>query len=99
MSNQKNYKMKRFMYAAMLLLGLSMVSTSCDNSIEGTAKRDAKAYVKALEDGDSKAEAKASKRSLEHAKNYDMNGKTGDCERYKQAYAKYLEMYVDKATK
>lgn len=87
------------MYAVVLLLGLSMISTSCDNSIEGTAKRDAKAYVKALEDGDSEAEAKASKRSLEHARNYDMNGKSGDCERYKQAYAKYLEQYVKEATK
>lgn len=91
--------MKKLMYAVMLLLGLGIVNTSCDNSIEGTAKRDAKAYVDALEDGDSEAEREASKRSHEHANYYDMKGKPGDFERYKQAYAKYLQMYVDEATK
>ena len=29
MSNQKNYKMKKMMYAVMLLLGLSMIGVSC----------------------------------------------------------------------
>ena len=49
MSNQKNCKIKRFVYAAMLLLGLSMISVSCSTSPEAQAKEDAKVMNRALE--------------------------------------------------
>lgn len=88
--------MKKIMYAVVLLLGLSMTNVSCSTSPEAQAKKDAKAFYKALEDDDEEAERKASQKSHEHARNYDMNGKPGEFERYRDAYAKYLEEYVSK---
>ena len=85
--------MKKLIYAVMLLLGLSMVNTSCDNSIEGTAKRDAKRYVDALVDEDEEAISKANKLTDMHAHS------CGDYDRYKEAFAKYAGEYLDEAMK
>lgn len=84
--------MKRFMYAVMLLLGLSMVSVSCSSSPEKDARRDAKAYCRTLDKGDAKAEQKAVQQSDEHAAYYDSKG---EYSRYRDAYTEYLKNQCD----
>ena len=80
--------MKKLMYAVLLLLGLSMVSVSCSSSPEKDARQDAKAYCRALDKGDVKAEQKAIQQSDKHAVYYDSKG---EYSRYRDAYAEYLE--------
>ena len=58
--------MKRFVYAVMLLLGLSLVSPSCAPSPEKAGKRDAKAMCRAIEKDDSKARFKANNSFAKH---------------------------------
>ena len=69
-----------------------MVSVSCSSSPEKDARQDAKAYCRALDKGDAKAEQEAIQQSDKHAAYYDGKGKYS---RYRDAYAEYLEKYCD----
>lgn len=86
MSNQKNCKMKRFVYAAMLLLGLSMISVSCSTSPEAQAKEDAKVMNRALEKNDADAMRKAERTMKKHLNKYSNN---------REKYFRYADTYKD----
>ena len=78
--------MRKIMYAAMLLLGLSMTNVSCSTSPEAQAKKDAKAMNKALEKNDVDAMTKAQHSMEKHLHKY-----SDDSEKY----FKYLDTYKD----
>ena len=52
MSHQKNYKMKRFMYAVMLLLGLSIMFSGCGGSNQWQEEAVTYMQARVFEDGD-----------------------------------------------
>lgn len=91
MSNQKNCKMKRFVYAVMLLLGLSLVSPSCAPSPEKAGKRDAKAMCRAIEKDDSKARFKANNSFAKHRVYFQ---KKNQFDEFYDAYTKYMDKYA-----
>ena len=93
MSNQKNYKMKRFVYAIMLLLGLSIVSVSCSTSPEAQAKKDAKAVAKALDKKDAKAKEKAWANFAIHKQSYE---KKGEGKRYQDTFDDAIAKEINK---
>ena len=63
------------MYAAMLLLGLSIVSVSCSTSPEAQARKDAKAIVKAMDKGNKEDEDKAWANFAKHRQYFENQGK------------------------
>ena len=77
--------MKRLVYAAMLLLGLSMM-VSCSVSPEEQAKKDAKAMNRALENNDADAMTKAERAMEKHLNKYSDD---------RDKYFRYVDTYKD----
>ena len=83
--------MKRFVYAVMLLLGLSLVSPSCAPSPEKAGKRDAKAMCRAIEKDDSRARFKANNSFTKHRVYFQ---KKNQFDEFYDAYTKYMDKYA-----
>lgn len=83
--------MKRFLYAVMLLLGLSIVCPSCTPSTEKAGKRDAKAMCRAIEKQDSKAMRKAEESFYNHGVHFKKKNKFDE---FYDAYTKYMDKYA-----
>lgn len=82
--------MKKLIYAAMLLLGLSMTIVSCSVSPEEQAKKDAKAMNRALEKNDTDAMMKAERNRGKHLNQYSDD---------RDKYFRYADTYKDNLTK
>lgn len=76
--------MKKIIYVAMLLLGLSMMTSSCFSSPESLAKKDAQAMNKAVERNDAKAMEEAGRASEKHLNKYSDD---------RDKYFRYVDTY------
>ena len=86
--------MKKIMYAAMLLLSLSMTSVSCSpSSPEAQAKKDAKAIVRAMDKEDAQAKENAWSKFAIHKQAYE---KKGEGDRFQKAFDDALGKEINK---